>query len=194
MYKVIDNVIDLGLESAVWMVQEQALEEGNTSITPDKYNIRTSEGLPLIILWEGKVAGFCLYEPSHYTGDPDVAVRICRLHILKEYRHNQLGFYFWDHSLKLAKKDGYKIQYMTHDINAHAMNSLYQHRRRVPGHSNEPYELDSFKSITLDKRMLFDVDPGSGFLQYVYYVDVQNEGYDWQPKTNIIWREHDGKL
>ena len=188
MYQIIDNIKDLALQSAVTLIQEKALEEGNTSITPDKYNINTTPGTPMLILLDDKVAGFCSYEPDTYMGTPDIAVRICRLHILKEYRHNQLGFYFWDHSLKKAKDDGFKIQYMTHDVNAKAMNALYEHKRHVPGHSREPYNLDSFKRIKKETRFLFDVDPGSEFMQNVYYVDVDNDDYKWTPKTNVIWK------
>jgi len=57
----------------------------------------------------------------------------------------------------------------------------------VPGHSREPYELESFQRITLETRFLFDVDPGSGFLQNVYYVDGNDDGYQWTPKTNVKW-------
>jgi GNAT superfamily N-acetyltransferase len=193
MHKVIDNIKELALESAVELIQEQALEEGNTSITPDKYNVNTTHGTPMLITCNSrydkfdKIAGFCSYEPDTYMGTPDIAVRICRLHILKEFRHNQLGFYFWDHCLKKAKEDGYKIQYMTHDVNAKAMNALYAHKRYVPGHSKEPYKLESFQRIKKEPRFLFDVDPGSGFLQNVYYVDVDKDGYKWIPKTNVSW-------
>ena len=76
---------------------------------------------------------------------------------------------------------------MTHDIKAKAMNALYEHKRFVPGHSKEPYELESFQRIKKEPRFLFDVDPGSGFLQNVYYVDVDNDGYKWIPKTNVSW-------
>jgi|TARA_B100001105_G_scaffold21309_1_gene15209 ribosomal protein S18 acetylase RimI-like enzyme len=193
MHKVIDNIIGTELESAVRLIQEQALEEGNTSITPDKYDVKTSVGTPLLITCNSrydkfdKIAGFCSYEPDTYMGTPDIAVRMCRLHILKEFRHNQLGFYFWDHCLKKAKEDGYKILYGTHDVNAKALNALYQHKRFVPGHSKEPYNLESWKSMKLETRFLFDVDPGSEFLQNVYYVDVNEDGYQWAPKTNVKW-------
>ena len=182
MHKIIDNIKGTELESAVKLIQEKPLEEGNTSITPDKYNVETTPGTPLLITCNSrydkfdKVAGFCSYETDSYVGTPDVAVRICRYHILKEFRHNQLGFYLWDYCLKKAKEDGFKIIYMTHDVEAKAMNALYQHKRHVPGHSREPYELESFQRITLETRFLFDVDPGSKFLQNVYYIDVNDDG------------------
>lgn len=195
MHKIIDNIKGTELEDAVRRIQEQALEEGNTSITPDKYNVETTPGTPLLITCNSrydkfdKIAGFCSYEPDIYVGTPE-AVRVCRYHILKEFRHNQLGFYLWDYCVKKAKEEGFKIIYMTHDVDAKGMNALYQHKRHVPGHSREPYKLDSFKSIKLDSRFWFDVDPGSGFLQNVYYIDINETevGYKWMPKTNVIWK------
>ena len=74
MYQIIDNIKDLALQSAVTLIQEKALEEGNTSITPDKYNINTTPGTPMLILLDDKVAGFCSYEPDTYMGTPDIAV------------------------------------------------------------------------------------------------------------------------
>ena len=59
-------------------------------------------------------------EPSTYTGDPDIAARACRLHVLKEYRAKQIGFGLLDACYSYCK-DKYKILYITHDINSKAM-------------------------------------------------------------------------
>ena len=68
MYKIITKVKDL---ADITSIQEQSLKEGNTAITPDKFDVNKTEGTPILILWEDKPAGMALLEPSHYTGDPD---------------------------------------------------------------------------------------------------------------------------
>ena len=89
MYKIITNVKDLAVQSAITSIQEQSLKEGNNAITPDKFDVNKTEGTPILILWEDRPAGMAFLEPSWYTGDPDVAVRACRYHILKEYRNKK---------------------------------------------------------------------------------------------------------
>ena len=193
MYQIIDNVKSLELETAIDNLQEDALKEGNTSITNDKYDVRTTPGIPFLILWENKVAGMCSLEPSIYTGDPEVAVRACRHHVLKKYRNIGLGILLFDAMVKRARKDGYKIFYITQDIHNKSLNAVYQRRKKVPQINQSMYD-NEMANLKLDKRLLFQVDPRSDLLQYVYYVDLQSENYNWQPKQNMIWRNHDGKL
>ena len=45
----------------------------------------------------------------------EVYIRINRHQNKKEFRHNQLGFYFWDHCLKKAKEDGKRASIVTQE-------------------------------------------------------------------------------
>ena len=85
------EALDL-LDHAVALVHR----DGNGETLEGKYDPHTQEGETYLALWEGRVAGMISAEPSYYTGDPDVAIRACRLHIVKEYRTKQIGFYLWD--------------------------------------------------------------------------------------------------
>ena len=56
MYKIITNVKDLAVQSAITSIQEQSLKEGNNAITPDKFDVNKTEGTPILILWEDRPA------------------------------------------------------------------------------------------------------------------------------------------
>jgi hypothetical protein len=181
-------------ESIVDILQKESLQEGNDSIHPDKFNVRETQGKTILFLVDGMPAGMSHMEPSHYTGDPDIAVRGCRYHILKKFRNRQLGFPLLDINIKLGRELGYKIFYITRWTEDKAVNALYQHRRKVPGHNPDPYNTESYKSLTLDKRCLFIVDPNAPhYQQYIYYVTLE-EGFVWKPKKSVIWQKHDGQL
>ena len=75
MYKIITNVKDLAVQSAITSIQEQSLKEGNNAITPDKFAVNKTTGTTKIILWEDMTAGMGVLETSWYKGDTGVAVR-----------------------------------------------------------------------------------------------------------------------
>lgn len=193
MYQVIDNVKEQGLETIIDDIQREATLEGNDAMPKEKYDVRTTEGIPLLLMWDNEPAGMIHLEPSHYTGDPDIAVRACRYHILKKYRNNALGFPMLKSLIKNAKKMDRKILWFSQSIKSKALNAIYQHKTKVPHLSKTLYDSDSWQSLELDKRLLFQVDPRSTFLQFVYYVRLTPEqDFTWLPKINMIWQEHNG--
>lgn len=181
-------------KNAVEDFRLQSFEEGNTSISYKKYDPDTT-GKTWLTFIDNNLASISVVEPSHYTGDPDIAVRVCRYHILKKYRHSHCGFRMMKHQIKWAREQGYKIFYLTHDIHNKPLNALYQHKRRMTDpDAKQWFEADWFKELTLDTRWLFRVSPLDDLLQYVYYIDLQKEEYSWMPKTNAVWHKHDGNI
>ena len=47
-------------------------------------------------------------ESSHYTNDPKIAVRVCRYHILRDYRHTHCGLIMGEHQIKWAREKDLK--------------------------------------------------------------------------------------
>ena len=111
------------------IIINKAYEEGNGETFDNKYHPYESPGETFVALWEGKPAGLISCEPSTYTGDPDVAARATRLHVLKDYRAKQIGFYLFDACYRYAL-DKYKVIYITHDVSSRAMNAIYQHKKK----------------------------------------------------------------
>ena len=95
MYKIYSRpeLESRGLLDLIDHIIEQAYEEGNGEAFEGKYNPLTSPGETFVALWEGRTAGMISAEPSTYTSDPDIAIRACRLHVLKPYRAKQIGFH-----------------------------------------------------------------------------------------------------
>ena len=71
-----------------------------------------------------KLISISAAERSHYTNDPDTAVRVCRYHILNGYRFTHCGLIMGEQQIKWAREKGYKILYITHDINNITINML----------------------------------------------------------------------
>tara|TARA_Y100000385_G_C12692012_1_gene466760 strand:- start:15 stop:593 length:579 start_codon:yes stop_codon:yes gene_type:complete len=190
MYKIITNVKDLAAQSAITNIQEQSLLEGNNAITPDKFDVNKTEGTPVLILWEDRPAGMAFLEPSHYTGDPDVAVRACRYHILKEYRHKQLGFVLLPELMKEARRLGYKVMWWSLEPDNVALNNAYQGKRKTIQKEklwNNTYEEDFWKKIIYDERFMFMVDKKAPhYLQNVYWVDLTRESMLWMPQKGMV--------
>lgn len=183
------------MRSALETFRRQVKLEGNDSLVSDKFNPEALDGKIWCVYIDGVIASISVAERSHYTGDPDIAVRICRYHILKKYRHSHCGFRMLPLQIAWAKQQGYKILYWTHDIHNKPLNALYQHKRRMTDPESKQYfEADWYKQLKTDYRWLFKVDPTSNFLQYVYYIDLQNENYVWMPKSCVLWKEHKGDL
>ena len=63
MYKIITNVNN-NWHRAIAEIQELSIAEGNTAITPDKFNVNETEGTPILILWDDQPAGMAFLEPS----------------------------------------------------------------------------------------------------------------------------------
>jgi GNAT superfamily N-acetyltransferase len=188
MYKIYSRqeLKDRELLGVIDIIINEAHEEGNGEAFKDKYHPYNSPGETFVALWEGRPAGMVSCEPSIYTGDPDVAARACRLHVLKDYRAKQIGFGLLDACYKYCI-DKYKILYITHDVNAKAMNAIYQKKKMslFKGASRNPYDLEAWKRLEWNKEYLFKVDPIAEFYQNIYQI-VLEEGFHWKPKTNVV--------
>jgi hypothetical protein len=75
---------------------------------------------------------------------------------------------------------------------------MYQHKRygapvtELQKQMHYLWQTDWYQSLKTDKRLLFRVDENSDFLQYVYYWTFDD--YEWNPKSNVIWINHDGNI
>jgi|TARA_B110000908_G_C10267709_1_gene466190 hypothetical protein len=175
--------------------RRQVLAEGNNSLISDKFNPDNLDGKIWCVYINDILASISVAESSHYTGDPDAAVRICRYHILKKYRHSHCGFRMLPYQIEWAKNQQYKVLYWTHDVKNRALNALYQHKKRMTDpEAKQFFEAEWYKQVQFDKRWLFKVAATSDFLQYVYYIDLQNENFIWVPAKSATWQEHNGDL
>lgn len=165
----------------------KSFEEGNNSITYDKYNPEET-GKTWCVFIDNELASISVVEPSHYTGDPEIAARVCRYHILKKHRHSNCGFKMLKLQIEWATKQNFKILYWTHNVKNRALNAMYQHRKKmVKPESKEFFDSDWYKQVKLDSRFLFKSSPGDRCIQYVYYIDLQNINFVWYPKQSMTW-------
>ena len=164
--------------------REQSFKEDNDSLSLKKYDPDHIQGKTWMTFVDKQLASISVCEASHYTGDPDIATRICRYHILKKYRHCNAGFHMLPYQVAWAKQNHFKVIYWTHDMKKKSLNALYQHKRNIPGKS-EFFEDKLYKSFKLRKDIVFQVSLKSNFLQYIYDKPLQ-PGYYWMPKKNII--------
>lgn len=163
---------------------EQSQREGNDSITIEKY--RPDD--PNIETWlsylDDKLISISAAERSHYTNDPDIAVRICRYHILKDYRFTHCGLRMGEHQIAWAREQGFQILYITHDINNRAINALYQRKKKMTVPTfHEWTHGEWYNNLELEKNFLFKT---GDMLQYVYSIRLQNPDFIWQPKSDYI--------
>jgi len=187
------------IKSHIETIRDLSFKEGNDSLAHEKYDPDNLDGQTWLVYVDDEVAAISVAEASHYTGDPNIALRICRLHIAKKFRPAWLGMLAGEHQLKWAKEQGYKVVYMTHDIHNRAINAMYQHKRYgapITDIQKEMHYLwytDWYQSLKTDWDRLFRVDENSDFLQYVYYWTLE-DGYVWSPKTNMINIKHGGNI
>lgn len=177
--------------------RRQAIKEGNNSLKSDKFNPEAINGKIWCAYINSELASISVAEKSHYTNDPDIAVRICRYHILKKHRHSHCGFKMLPYQIEWAKQKNFKILYWTHDIHNTPLNALYQHKKRMTDPDSKQYfESSWYKQVKTDYRWLFKVNENSHdkFYQYVYYIDLQDENYVWMPKKCAFWYNHTGNI
>lgn len=165
--------------------RKQSFSEGNESLSFSKYNPDNIDGQTQLAFINSELVSLSVCEASHYTGDPDIAARICRYHILKKYRHCNAGFQMLPHHVEWAKNNGFKIIYWTCDIKNKPLNAIYQRKKQMIG-KKKFSEDDLYISFQLKKEFLFKVSPKSDFLQYIYSKTLE-EGYIWTPKKNIVF-------
>ena len=170
----------------------QTFKEGNDSLTYKKYNPDNPEIETWMSFKDDKLISISAAESSHYTNDPDIAVRVCRYHILKEFRHTHCGLIMAEHQIKWAREKGFKILYITHDIKNKAINNLYQRKKKMTDKEFKKFTTGEWwTKLQLEKSFLFTTGK---MLQYVYSIRLQGD-YDWQPVSDfIIKKEHDGQI
>ena len=173
--------------------REQTFRDGNQSLAKEKFDPDNFNGKVWIIFVGDKLVSLSACEASHYTSDPIISARAVRLHTVKGYRSTAFGMSFFPHQVEWCTKAGFKVLWWSIDINESALNAIYQ-RRHVPLYSahEDAYE-GRWKDLTFSKDMLFMVDPRAEFLQYVYYI-ILEDGYKWVPKSNMIYVDHDGDI
>lgn len=192
------NVIeyDSTYREKIEQFRKLTFEEGNDSLSLEKYNPDTINGQTWMTFVDNDLASISVVERSHYTNDPEVAGRICRYHILKKYRHSNAGFRMLPNQVEWAKSKGLKVLYWTHNVNNKALNALYQHKRTMPfrGEAVPYFMTDTYKSFKLQDDMIFRVSPKSNLLQYVY-ASILEDGFVWRPNSpTIIYEKHNGEI
>ena len=172
--------------------RQQTFKEGNKSISYEKYDPDNKDIETWMCFKDGELISISAAEKSHYTNDPDIAVRVCRYHILKEHRFSHCGLIMGEHQIKWAREKGFKILYITHDIKNKAINNLYQRRKQMTDKAfKEHINGEWYTKLQVEKSFLFKT---GDMLQYVYSIRLQGD-YDWQPKSDyILEREHDGQI
>lgn len=172
--------------------RQQTFDEGNRSLSYDKYDPDNKDIETWMCFKDNKLISISAGEKSHYTNDPDIAIRICRYHILKDYRFSHCGLIMGEHQIKWARDKGFKILYITHDIKNKAINNLYQRRKQMTDKAFKKHiNGEWYTKLQVEKNFLFKT---GDMLQYVYSIRLQ-ENYDWQPKSDyIIERKHDGQI
>jgi hypothetical protein len=173
-----------------------AAREGNEALSSNKYDPDTVKGQTWMTFVNDELASISVVERSHYTGDPDIAGRICRYHILKKFRHSNAGFRMLPQQVQWAKDNGLKVLYWTHNVDNKALNALYQHKKTMPfrGESVPYFMTDTYRAFQLQPDMIFRVSPKGDFLQYVY-ANILEEGYNWRPNIDtIVYYMHNGTI
>ena len=172
--------------------RQQSFKEGNNSIGYDKYDPDNKDIETWMCFKDNKLISISAAEKSHYTNDPNIAVRVCRYHILKEHRFSHCGLIMGEHQIKWAREKGFKILYITHNIKNKAINNLYQRRKQMTDKAfKEHINGEWYTKLEVEKNFLFLTGK---MLQYVYSIRLQGD-YDWQPKSEyIVERKHDGQI
>jgi len=168
----------------------KAQDEGSEGININKYNPDN----PDIETWmcfveDGTLISISAVEASHYTNDSDIAARCCRYHILKRYRFTHCGLQMADLQIEYARKKGFEILYITHDIRNRSINALYQRKKRMTVRSfNEFTKTEWYQKLQLEKDFLFKT---GDMLQYVYSIRLNKPDYIWNPESKFIVRNFD---
>ena len=173
-----------------------AKREGNEALAGDKYDPDTVDGQTWMTFVEDELASVSVVERSHYTGDPEIAGRICRYHILKKFRHSNAGFRMLPNQVQWAKDNGLKVLYWTHNVDNKALNAMYQGKKRMGmrGESVPYFMTDTYRAFKLQPDMIFKVSEKSDFLQYVY-ANILDENYVWRPDyKTILYFMHNGTI
>jgi hypothetical protein len=158
--------------------------EGNDSIKTTNYDPDDSNIETWLSFLDDKLISISVAEKSHYTNDPDIAVRICRYHILKDYRFTHCGLRMGEKQIQWARQKGFQVLYITHNVENRAINALYQRKKRMPVSSFKEFlNTEWYTKLTLEKDFLFKT---GNVLQYVYSIKLQDTNFIWKPKSDYI--------
>ena len=167
--------------------REASFLEGNNSLATDKFDPDQLNGRILLFFYHGQLVSLSVAEASHYTGDPEIACRVCRYHILQEFRKKFLfcGFKMLRLHSEWAQQQGYSLIYWTHDVKNKALNSLYQRKKKYSlGADTQWFDDPVFKSFHLNPEYLFRVSEKSDMLQFIYQYPLK-PGFIWHPKMGV---------
>lgn len=160
--------------------RDKTFAEGNQSLRPNIYDPDNIDGQTFMLFIDDVLASISVIESSSkYTNDSDVC-RICRYHILKEYRHCNAGFRMLPHQVQWAVDHNYKLIYWTHDVNNRALNAMYQHKRRMPN-KQEFFDDPLYRSFEFQPTLRFITGP---ITQYVYSKKLDT-AFEWNPTGNM---------
>lgn len=176
----------------IYLFIRQSRLEGNDSITTTNYNPDDPNIETWMCFLGDKLISISVAEKSHYTNDPDIAVRICRYHILKEYRFTHCGLKMGARQIQWARDKKFQILYITHNIQNKAINALYQRKKKIPVASFNEYINDEwYTKLTLETDFLFKT---GDMLQFVYSIRLQDPSFAWSPVSKHITREFDESI
>ncbi len=170
----------------------QSRLEGNNSITTSNYNPDDPNTETWMCFVNDELISISVVEHSHYTNDPTIAARVCRYHILKDYRFTHCGLRMADLQIAWARKKQFEILYITHDVTKRAINALYQRKRRMTVNTFTEYtRTEWYQTLQLERDFLFKT---GNMLQYVYSIRLNNPSYVWQPSSDFITRDFDASI
>jgi len=193
MEELVVKLYDESYEDQIEEFRQETFKEGNDSLSYSKYNPNNPDIKTWMVFAGDKLISISAVEPSHYTGDPDTAARVCRYHILKPWRHTHCGLMVADHQIKWARENGYKILYITVDVKNRAINALYQRKKQMIDPDFKKWtQTEWYVNLKLEPDCLFKVSPKSDHLQYFYTINLQDPNYKWKPKTNVVYYDHNG--
>ena len=164
----------------------QAYNEGSEGITPHNYDPEDPNIETWLCFLNDKLISISAVEASHYTNDPTVAARVCRYHILKDYRFTHCGLRMADKQIRWAREKGFEILYITHDINNRAINALYQRKKKMVVPTFEEFtKTEWYQTLQLEPNFLFQVGK---CIQYVYTIRLNDPNFIWEPESDYIKR------
>lgn len=170
----------------------QSRLEGNDSITTNNYNPDNKDNETWMCFLNNKLISISVVEQSHYTNDPTIAARVCRYHILKDYRFTHCGLRMADKQIAWARANGFEILYITHNIHNRAINALYQRKKRMIVDTFKEFtNTEWYQNLQLEKDFLFKT---GDMLQYVYTIRLNKPQYVWQPISDYITRDFDASI
>ncbi len=158
----------------------KTFKEGNDSLRPNIYDPDTLIGQTFMLFVDNALASISVVESSKKYTDEDNVARICRYHILKEYRHCNAGFKMLPLQVEWAKDNDYQLIYWTHNINNRALNAMYQHKRRMPN-KQEFFDDPLYKSFQFIDDMRFITGDVTQFV----YAKSLNDEFIWRPKGKM---------